>query len=51
MTVDVMIPALMAVTRSAAVIAVLKTVTAAMIEVTGLRCAHRKAECGSDYKC
>ena len=42
----------MAMARSAAMIGVLETVTAtAMVEVTGLRGAHRKAECGSDYKC
>jgi hypothetical protein len=51
MTVEVMMPAFMAVTRNAVMIAVLETVTAAVIEVTGLGCTHRQAECGSDYKC
>jgi hypothetical protein len=51
-TADVMMPGLMAMAPSAAMIAVLETVTAgAVIEITGLRGAHRKAECGSDYQC
>jgi hypothetical protein len=50
MTVDVVMPDMMAVMRGVAMIDMPVTVTM-VIEVTGLRGAHRKAKDGSDCKC
>ena len=47
----VVMPVVMAMLRNALMIAVLETLTTAMVEVTGLRGAHRKAECGGNHKC